>query len=130
MQISKQYRIEHPAEKIFDAWVSPRSVIAPVTRIEVQPKEGGFYRLYVDSADSTSIMNGEFSTFQPYEKLVYSWEWDNNGEKTTISVDFTSVGEQTIINLTHSGFDNENSFKMHDNGWDSYIKGIKKILEE
>ena len=130
MQITKQYRIKHPAEKLFNAWISPHSIITPVSRIEVDPKEGGYYRLYVDSADGTSVMNGEFSTFQPYEKLVYSWEWDKSGEKTIISVNFTSSGEQTIIDLTHSGFQSETSFKMHDSGWDSYIEGIKKILGE
>ena len=126
--ISKRYQIDHSPEKVFDAWVSPHSVIAPVTRIEIEPKTGGAYKLFVESAGQTSVMNGEFSTFQPSKKLVYSWEWDHNGEKTTISVDFTSIGKSTIIDLIHSGFQSESSFKMHDDGWDSYITGIKKIL--
>lgn len=128
--ISKRYHINHSPKNVFNAWISPQSVIAPVTRIEVEPKEGGVYRLFVESKEGTSVMNGEFSTFLQNKKLVYSWEWDNNGEQTIISVEFTSSGEETIIDLTHSGFQSETSFKMHDNGWDSYIEGIQKILGE
>ena len=57
------------------------------------------------------------------------WEWNDDGDVTQITVMFSDHGSGTEVQLRHSGFTSAESLAMHDDGWDSYIKGLKKFLE-
>ena len=130
LSITKKYRVAIPPEQFFSAWVSPEMTIAPVSQIECDPRVGGYYRLIVISADGRSRMEGKFLEFKRPERLVYSWEWDNNGEQTEIVVTFRKITEGTEVILTHHGFLSESSHAMHDDGWDAYIEGLVKRIAE
>ncbi|KAA3647194.1 MAG: SRPBCC domain-containing protein [Chloroflexi bacterium] len=125
LSIHKTYQLDLPRKQLFEAWISPDSVIPPASKIEVDPRVGGYYRLFSGS----SIMEGEFLTLNPPGQVVYTWEWDNNGEVTQITVDFKKTEDGTEIVLLHSGFQSEESRAMHDKGWDSYVAGLVEFLK-
>ncbi len=129
LTIHKQYQINLPKEKLFEAWVSPDTVISPVDRIEVEPREGGVMRLIVDMPEGESVMTGKFQTFSYPSHLVYSWEWDNDGEITQIEVTFNEIDSGTEVNIIHSGFIRQESLARHDAGWDSYVEGVVQLLQ-
>jgi uncharacterized protein YndB with AHSA1/START domain len=129
LSIHKNYRVSLPTERLYEAWISPKTVIPPVSRIEVEPKVDGFLRLLVEMPQGTSVMNGRFLSLAYPTQLVYTWEWDNNGEVTTITVDFKAVTDGTEITITHVGFQSEASRATHDTGWDSYVAGVVALLQ-
>lgn len=125
--IHKEYILEFPREKVFDMWVSPTAVVSPVTAIDVNPQIGGVYKLTVEG-ESSSQMIGKFVDFSRPEKLVYTWEWNHDGEVSQVDVTFSAIEEGTRVIIKHTGFNKKASRDTHDTGWDSYIKGLQQIL--
>ena len=131
MKILKTYRMLQPKSEVFEAWVSESSVIAPVTSIKSDPKVGGKYILYVGEGEQQHQMTGVFKQFVRGEKLEYSWNWQGTDEVTTVTVDFQeSADGSTLVTLSHQGFQSEESKSIHDQGWDSYVSGLSKLLDE
>ena len=128
MGINKYYLVPFSRQAVFEAWVSPETVIPPVTKVEIDPRVGGSLKLLVESPDSTSTMTGKFKVVEPLEKLVYTWEWDKSGEFTTATVTLNETEKGTKININHSGFSHEKSRFTHDARWDSYVEGMVQLL--
>jgi len=53
---------------------------------------------------------------------------DYDGEVSKIDVTFSATEQGTTVVIEHSGFRNQLSANMHDQGWDSYIKGFNLFL--
>ena len=130
LTIHKKYHVPFSSEQLYEAWISPKAVIPPVNRIEVEPKVDGFLKLMVEMPEGTSVMYGRFLSLTYPTQLVYTWEWDNNGEETQVAVDFKPTEDGTEITVNHTGFQGEASRATHDSGWDSYVAGITKLLSQ
>ncbi len=128
MKIDKQYRTKIEPLKLFGAWVSEDMVIEPATKIESKPEVGGHYRLYAAAPPNEFVMHGEFKEVDWGKKLVYSWHWQGTDETTLITVEFEESETGTIVNLSHEGFLTQESLDNHNNGWDSYFKGLEARL--
>ncbi len=130
MKIEKTYNLPFSVEKAYQAWVASTTVIAPATSMDIDPRVGGRYRLLIDTADFTAKNEGKFSRVEPLSRLTYTWEWNKDGEVSTIDVRFTSVESGTQVDIVHSGFSSQESMSVHDSGWDSYIEGFSKHLAD
>ena len=129
LNIHKRYVLQYSRESIFDMWVSPQAVVAPVNAIEVDPQVGGLFKLIVDG-EPKSHMIGKFLEFDRPAKLVYTWEWNQNGEVSQVQVVFNAVAANaTEVIIDHTGFKKVSSQETHDQGWDSYVAGLKQRLE-
>ena len=130
MQLDKTYELPFPISEVYSAWVSSDTVIPPATKRDVLPLVGGHYRLLMETDDMTLKNEGVFSIVVPEQQVVYTWEWNNDGEVSTIDVRFIETAFGTRIELTHSGFEKAESVDQHDSGWDSYIEGFTAHLKE
>ena len=128
MNIEKQYDLPFSVETVYSAWISSETVIPPATKMDITPIVGGELRLWVDTPQFNASTKGIFKEVLPNEKLVYSWEWNEDGEVTEVTVEFASAGKGTLLNLSHNGWQKEESRQMHDSGWDSYINGLISFL--
>lgn len=129
MEIYKTWELPFPIESVYQAWVSSDTVIPPATRMDVQPVVGGHYRLYMEMPDFSGKNEGKFLLVKPNEQVTYTWEWNGDGEVSTIDVQFKTTNNVTRVQLTHSGFSTQESADNHDAGWDAYINGFIQHLE-
>ena len=129
MDLEKRYELTFPIGQVYAAWVSSDTVIPPATKMDVLPEVGGHYRLYMDTPDFTMTNEGTFSVVEPEQRVVYTWEWNNDGEVSTIDVRFAETSSGTEIHIHHSGFEKPESMSQHDAGWDSYVQGLTALLE-
>ncbi len=53
--------------------------------------------------DFQSKNEGEFLRVEPNARVTYTWEWNGDGEVSTIDVVFTRTDGGTHIALTHEG---------------------------
>ena len=127
--VKKCYQLPFPIDVVYAAWVSPETVVSPATAMDIDPVVGGHYRLIIDGEGFSASNDGIFSRVEPGRRLTYSWEWNHDGKVTEIDVIFTADGGNTQVDLTHSGFTDADSQKMHDSGWDSYIDGLTRHIE-
>lgn len=128
MDIEKTYFLPFSRERVYAAWTSSETVIAPATRMDISPVLGGHYRLFIETPEMSSSNQGTFLEVISNEFLRYSWEWDHNGEVTEIAVIFKHHTGGTEINLSHKGFTNLESRSMHDSGWDSYVDALTTLV--
>ena len=128
MNIKKTYDLPFSLEKVYASWVSPNTIIAPATSMDILPEVGGHYRLIMDSPEFKSTNEGTFLIVEPNSHVRYTWEWNRDGEVSEIDVTFSITSTGTSILIEHTGFQKQQSVDMHDKGWDSYIEGFKVFL--
>lgn len=124
--INKSYVIEFPLELVFAKWIAEDTVVSPTERLEIEPRIGGAYKLFMNQG---SVMEGVFTEFVENEHVTYSWNWVGSDETTEVDVIFRNHPGGTEAQLTHSGFTSSTSFDNHAAGWDSYIDGFKSHLK-
>lgn len=129
MVISKDYHSKISIPELFAAWISPKMLIHPVTKIDVKPQVGGHLILQSESAQGLSVMKGEFLELEQDRKLKYTWHWEGSDETTIVTIVFGSEGQLSTINLRHEGFLTKESMEMHDDGWDYYVSALEKKLK-
>lgn len=129
MLIDKTYVLPFSVAQTYAAWVSPDTVIAPATRMEVSPVVGGLYQLFIEGGENNTNCEGLFDIVEPENRLRYTWQWDGDNEITVVDVSFKPAGERTEVRIRHSGFERKDSFEKHDKGWDSYIDGLTAHLK-
>jgi len=129
MQLEKTYDSNFSIQAVYGAWVSSNTVIPPATRMEVLPEVGGHYRLIMETPDFKGKNEGKFLAVDPGEHVIYRWEWNDDGEITSIEVTFSEINNGTQVGLKQSGFTKEKSVTHHDSGWDSDIEGFTAHLQ-
>ncbi|MCR9277930.1 MAG: SRPBCC domain-containing protein [Pseudomonadaceae bacterium] len=128
LEITQHYELQAEVADVYAAWVSSDTVIPPATSMDVNPVVGGHYRLIMDTPEFSGRNDGVFSLVEPGERVVYTWEWNGDGEISTIDVRFEAVGAGTRVTIFHSGFSKAESVANHRSGWDSYIQGLQNFL--
>jgi len=129
VKIEKTCILPFPVARVYAAWISPSTVIPPATRMDIDARVGGHYRLFMESPDHSARADGVFRTVEPGARLVYSWEWNGDGAVSEIAVTFRERPGETEIRLDHSGFENPGSAALHDAGWDAYLTGLRNHLQ-
>lgn len=129
MIIDKRYHLPFSPATVYAAWISSDTVIAPATRMEIDPIVGGHYRLFIKTPDMTMLNVGKFLQVEPETRLSYTWEWNGDGEISEIDVTFVPAEPGTDVHLRHTGFTKPESLVAHDRGWDSYIDGLSAFLK-
>lgn len=128
--IQKTYTIPFPVEAVYAAWTSSETVIPPAKVMEVDAVVGGKMIIVSEMGDMQWRMEGVFEFVEPEKRLVYSWEWNGDGEVSKVEVEFISDGEGTRVEVKHSGLPGEQSLAAHRQGWDRYIEGLSGHLAD
>ena len=119
--LNQEYSIDAPREAVFAAWLSSATVIAPVTRVDIDPVVGG--RFHLDVGD-TARMRGTILRLEEGRHVRYSWAW-NGGHESIVDVTFTAEGGRTSVSIQHTGLADAEDAERHAAGWDSYIAGLQ-----
>ena len=119
--LNQEYSIDAPREAVFAAWLSSATVIAPVTRVDIDPVVGG--RFHLDVGDAAQ-MRGTILRLEEGRHVRYSWAW-NGGPEAIVDVTFSSMGGGTSVSIEHTGLADAEDAERHAAGWDSYIAGLR-----
>ena len=125
-------------EKVFRAWTEPEQLkkwFAPTDEYstpiaEVDLRVGGRYRIQMRSPEGgLHTVRGNYREVQTLEKLVYTWDWEDNpmGE-TLVTVEFRDLDEATEIVLTHEFFPNQEAQDKHNQGWTGCLDRLAQYL--
>ncbi len=130
-----------PREKVFRAWIDPAAVriwFAPpgaawTDPLELDARTGGRYRWTVTVGQKVYTIYGTYREVKPPEKLVFTWEWQNDPDRgesgdSLITVEFHDRGGRTEVVLTQTGFPSEASREDHHKGWEKCLDSIAKLV--
>ena len=130
LTITSERPFDFTPERVYAAWVAEETLVAPVTRIEKDVRLGGHYRLFVETEQFTGVMEAKYLEVEPNHKLVYSWEWNDDGDETVVTVNFDASGDGCLIRLSQGEFQKQESFDRHSFGGGNYFDGLEKQLSE
>jgi len=128
MRIEKTYQLPFSTDRVYAAWISSDTVIPPATAMDINPVVGGHYRLVMDTPEFSGRNEGTFLSVDAGRRLVYTWEWNGDGEVSEIDVTFSPLESGTQIDLVHRRFRQQESVDQHAIGWDGYIEGLAAFL--
>lgn len=137
-----------PQERAFRAWTSPEAIqqwmrpdpamVVPLVNMDL--RVGGKFRIQMKDPDGeffTAV--GEFREIKAPERLVYTWDWEEDGSGTEfgelegktslITIEFFKRGDKTDFVMTHSRFATVQSRDNHANGWSNGVDSFAKFVE-
>ncbi len=130
MDVDKEFEVPFPREQVYAAWVSSETIIPPAVAMKVEPEVGGIYQLTAEGPGFTAVAEGRFDLVEPNERVRYSWEWNGDGNVSTIDVRFSDSEAGTTIHMLHTGLHDAEAHKNHDEGWQSYVAGLSQHLAD
>jgi uncharacterized protein YndB with AHSA1/START domain len=73
-------------------------------------------------------MFGTYTEIVTPERIVYTLEWEPFFPPTTVSVQFTALGEQTEVRLTHSGLVSPEMKENVPGGWQASFDRLEASI--
>ena len=117
-------------KEAMEAWFGPDGVKAECDTFD--PRLGGRYRIIMHVKEGEDpIVGGEFLEMTPYERLVFSWEWENvdyAGIPTVVELSFKEVDEGTELTLVHTKLPGQEAAERHTQGWISCCDCLVNFL--
>ncbi len=113
---------------VYEAWINKEALIdwfAPTKEMttvvhELDLKIGGKYRIEMIETDGTAHkVHGEYVKFNPYNQIVFTWEWESDEQKVNslVTIDLTEKEGTTDMVLTHEKLASQESVDLHSEGW-------------
>lgn len=71
--------------------------------VHFEPRLGGRYYEIFENGEEYQI--GQITIWEPPNRLAYTWKGEEYKAPTTVEVIFSEANGQTLVTLTHSGFE-------------------------
>jgi uncharacterized protein YndB with AHSA1/START domain len=132
--------IKAPRERVYAAWTDPAQLKKWFGPENVQTREivaearvGGTFRWDLINSDGEEMtMRGEFRELKPNEKVVFSWQWEDDEDWenhiSIVTVELKDAAGGTELRLTHEQLPNEDSRDGHNRGWNSALDKLEKMF--
>jgi len=111
-------------------WLGPRDFTAPSCKMDFRP--GGAYRACICAPDGKEYwMRGIYREIVEPERLVFTFSWEEEGERgrdTIISVTFGEQGGKTRMTFRQAFFETIENRDSHLEGWSECLERLAQYL--
>lgn len=126
-------------EIIFNLWTDPNHVVKwwgpkhhPATEMTMDVRPGGKWRACLRSVEDGKElwMNGVFREIQKPERIVFTFKWEEEGERgieTLITIKFTEANGMTEMNFHQVPFQSSGEREGHQEGWMSTFDRLNEF---
>ena len=124
-EVSYTLRICARPETVWRYWTEPERMCEWWgASADLDPRPGGTCRVELGGGP---VMEGEFVEMVPYERIVFRFGWaptegapDVPPRSTVVEVTLTADGEDTVLNLRHTGIPAPHRAE-HRTGWGHFL---------
>lgn len=128
-----------PKKDVYEAWTSKEALtkwFAPAKEFttvihKLELEVGGRYHLeMIEPSGHSHVIYGEYVVLNPYEQLVFTWEWtgDEDEVNSLVTIDLTETSNGTDMLLTHEKLDSQRLVDMHVEGWTGCLAQLGKFI--
>ncbi len=129
-----------PRELVFAAWIDPRHAMSwwgpvdhPATHVEMDVRPGGRWRHRLTSIETGQELwhGGVFREVAPPERLVFTFAWEEEGERgleTLVTVSFAEESGKTRMTFRQVPFQSIEERDGHRGGWTSTFDRLDEHL--
>ncbi|QBR71840.1 polyketide cyclase [Beijerinckiaceae bacterium] len=133
---------EAPREVVFKAWTDPSQAKKwwgpkdhPAIELEMDVRPKGAWRGCLRSIETGKELwhRGVFHEISPPERLVFTFAWDEEGERgleTLVTVTFSDQNGKTQMTFHHAPFQSIEERDGHQGGWTSTFDRLADYLGE
>ena len=124
--VEKTVRVAARPETVFPSFTDPEKMARwKGTKIDIDPRPGGLYRVNVNGRD---VASGKYVEVTPNSKVVFTWGWEGKDQEvppgaSTVEVTLTPDGDGTVVRLRHYGLEGEQR-ERHAQGWAHYLSRL------
>jgi len=134
--------IKAPRDRVYAAWTDPaqlREWFGPenvqTRNIVAETHVGGKFRWELTNCDGEEMtMRGEYRELQPGEKIVFTWQWEEDEDwkrrDSVVTVELSDCEGGTEVRLTHEQLPSEESRERHTEGWQSVLNKLEKFCRD
>jgi uncharacterized protein YndB with AHSA1/START domain len=120
-----------PRVLVFKVWTDPRHAVKwwgpvhhPAAHLEMDVRPGGAWCARLRSTETGKDLwhRGVFREVVAPERLVFTFAWDEDGERgleTLVTVTFAEQGGKTLMTFRHAPFQSAAERDGHQGGWTS-----------
>lgn len=119
-----------PRDLVWKAWTDPQYAVQwwgpkhhPATHLEMDVRPGGHWNGRLCSAEGVVLTHrGVFREVTKPERLVFTFAWDEEGERgleTIVTITFTDQGDKTLMTFRQIPFQSAEERDGHRGGWTS-----------
>ena len=80
--------------------------------------------------DAEGVWTGVVTQYIRGNILGYTWEPPGETTETNVQFKLFPQGAETLIELTHSGFDTNEAMDKEIKAWDFYLQNLKSLIEQ
>ena len=128
-----------PKQAVYDAWIKKEAItswFAPTSEMttevhEMEVKVGGKYHISMIEPDgSTHVIHGEYVALNPYDQIVFTWEWESDELEVNslVTIDLSENNGTTDMVLVHDKLDSQNLVDMHNEGWTGCVAQLEVFV--
>lgn len=131
-----------PRKLVFEAWTDPRHIKNwfgpkhhPAVEMETNVKVGGRWhsRLRSTGSDPDLTLGGVYREIVPPERLVFTFAWDEEGERgleTMVTLTFEEQAGKTRMTMRQVPFQSLEERDGHNDGWNSCFDRLGEFLAQ
>jgi uncharacterized protein YndB with AHSA1/START domain len=140
--ISKHFSVNRSA--LYKAWTEEAALREwwkpmgkSLVKLENDIRVGGKVEYVFEDLDNAAgklIIQGEYQTATPEEKLVYTWNWILNdvaveNANYTLTIEFSEQNEETELKIQQHREKEVEGVQPHKEGWEDALESLSKYLE-
>jgi len=135
MALTVSRKIDAPAERLFDAWLTPetmRRFMAPgegnsVLKATSDAKVGGRFEVLMKNEMGEIPHHGEYLAIDRPRRLSFTWNSPHSVEGSVVDITFEPQDGGTLVTLTHDRFKSEGARDGHEKGWSDMLRQLADI---
>src|SRR5579872_2984879 len=134
--VREEITVKAPAEKVFDAFVDPRSRKMwwgqgewEITGSSSDPRAGGKWDLHVIAFGRESTIHGEYRIVDRPHVVEFTWiaSWYETPSTSIVRVESEEHNGETTVRLTHSGL--AEAERGATKGWPRLLESLRRYVE-
>ncbi len=129
-----------PRDRVFEAWSTPLLLSAwwgpkgfSLPEHDFNVVEGGTWRVVMGApSGSRHIVSGVFKEISPTDRIVFTWGWTVDGERShesTVTVTFEDVSAGTKVHLHQAMLTSKADRDSHGEGWNGTFDNLQDYLD-
>jgi uncharacterized protein YndB with AHSA1/START domain len=130
-----------PRDLVFKAWTDPDHIAKwfgprdhPAREVNVDVRPGGQWRGCLRSTETGNDLwlGGVYREVVPPERLVFTFAWEEEGERgleTVVTITLAEQGEKTLMTFRQVPFQSAGELDGHRGGWTSCFDRLDDLLQ-
>jgi uncharacterized protein YndB with AHSA1/START domain len=134
--IERDIQIAAPVETVWRYLEDPDLLAGWLMRNDFRPERGARFHFFATpGGDWDGVIDSEVVEFDPPHKIAFTWNANNIGADTLVTIELTPNDGGTLLSLRHVNWagakgDIGEHIKRHGEGWDDHLNVLRKAAQE